>query len=351
MFMARKPTFRDIARHADVALSTVSQVLNNKPGVSHETRQRVLEAAAELGYRQRVFTDSVISPHLNTIALLTKRCNEDPVDINPFYSYVLAGAERECQQHSIGLMYASIEVDENSRALNMPTSVFEQRVDGVIVVGAFLEETISEISQQVRQNVVLVDAYTADRSRYDSVLIDNCKGAYDAVSYLINNGHHCIGLVGSHSESYPSILQRRAGYLKALQMHDIPNSYIEDSLLDRTNAVDATLRLLRRAPEITAIFACNDDVAIGVMTAVQEMGFSVPEHISVVGFDDIDLAQRVIPTLTTVYVDKVLMGITAVRLLRDRAASPERSALTTTLSTQLVVRQSMRQLISKSAIP
>jgi LacI family transcriptional regulator len=351
MFMARKPTFRDIARHADVALSTVSQVLNNKPGVSSETRQRVLEAAAELGYRQRVLTDSVISPHLSTIALLTKRCNESLVDINPFYSYILAGAERECQRHNIGLMFASIEVDENSRALGMPTSVFEQRVDGVIVVGAFLEETISEISRHVGQNIVLVDAYIAGRSLYDSVLIDNTNGAFDAVSYLIANGHRHIGLIGSHPGSYPSILQRRDGYLHALQTHGIPDIYIEDSLLDRFNAQDATLRLLRRAPEITAIFACNDDVAIGVMNAVKELGLEVPEHVSIVGFDDIDLAEQVYPMLTTVYVDKVLMGITAVRLLRDRAASPERSALTTTLSTQLVVRQSMRQLISKSAIP
>ncbi len=346
--MVKKITFRDIARQADVAVSTVSQVLNNKPGVSTETRQRVLEVAAQLGYRQRVVSDAVISPRLNTLALLTKRYNGDPVHINPFYSYVLAGAERECQRHNIGLMYANIEVDENSRAVSLPTSVFLQRVDGVIIVGAFLEETISEISRQAGHNIVLVDAYTTGKTVYDSVLIDNLNGAFNAVSYLIANGHRHIGLIGSHPHSYPSILERRAGYLKALQAHGIQETYIEDSLLERADAFEATLRLLRRAPQITAIFACNDNIAIGVMNAVQKLGLSVPGQVSVVGFDDIDLAQEVSPPLTTVHVDKVLLGVMAVRLSQDRAASPGRPALTTTLSTQLIVRESVQPLMGST---
>lgn len=346
--MVKHPTFRDIARQADVALSTVSQVLNNRPGVALETRQRVLEAATELGYRQRIVGDSVISPNLNTIALLTKRHNGDPVHINPFYSYVLAGAERECQRHNIGLLYTSIEVDENSRALRLPASILDQRVDGVIIVGTFLEETISDISRQAGQNIVLVDAYTSGKTSYDGVLIDNFNGAFNAVSYLIENGHRHIGLIGSHSHSYPSILERRKGYVKALQAHGIQTTYIEDCLLERADAFDATLRLLIRAPEITAIFACNDNVAIGVMNAVQKLGLGVPEDVSVAGFDDIDLAQEVTPTLTTVHVDKVLLGVMAVRMLKDRAESPERPVLTTTLSTQLIVRESVRQLIGRS---
>jgi LacI family transcriptional regulator len=348
IFMAKKTTFRDIAKQADVALSTVSQVLNNRPGVSQETRLRVLEVASELGYRQRIAIDSVISPRLNTIALLTKRHNGEPVRINPFYSYALAGAERECQRHNIGLMYANIEVDEDSRALTLPTSLLDQRVDGIIIVGTFLEETISEITRYTGHNVVLIDAYTSGKNSHDSVLIDNLNGAFNAVSYLIDNGHQHIGLIGSHARSHPSILERRDGYLKALQAHQIDHTYIEDSVLERASAYEATVRLMNRAPEITAIFACNDNVAIGVMNAVQKMGLSVPEDVSVVGFDDIDLAQEVTPPLTTVHVDKVLLGVMAVRMLKDRTESPERPALTTTLSTQLIVRDSVRKLINRS---
>lgn len=347
--MSKRPTFRDIAKRADVALSTVSQVLNNRPGVSAETRQRVLDAAAELGYKQRIVVDTAVSPRLETLVLLTKRENGEPVKINPFYSYVLAGAERECARHNIGLMYASIEVDANSRAVALPGILLDQRVDGAIIVGAFLEETISEIRRQAGQHVVLVDAYTLDQAAYDSVLIDNPKGAYNAVNYLIENGHRNIGLIGSHPQSYPSIRERRAGYLRALQEHGLPTTYIEDTLLDRFEAYEATLRLLRRAPEVTAIFACNDNVAIGVMNAVQELGLTIPGDISVIGFDDIDLAQEVTPALTTVHVDKVLLGAMAIRMLRDRAESPERPTLTTTLSTQLIVRESVRPLMARSS--
>ena len=346
--MAKGPTFRDIAREADVALSTVSQVLNNKPGVSNETRQRVLAAAAELGYRKRIVSGSVISPYLNTIALLTKRLNDEPVHINPFYSYVLAGAERECQRHSIGLMYANIEVDENSHALSLPTSILDQRVDGVIIVGAFLETTISQIARQAGQNIALIDAYTSGKASYDSVLIDNENGAYDAVSYVIENGHQHIGLIGSHANAYPSIYERRRGYLRALHTHGIRATYIEDSLLERPDAYEATLRLLERAPQVTAIFACNDNVAIGVMNAAQHMGRRVPDDLSVIGFDDIDMAKETNPPLTTVHVDKGLLGVMAVRMLKDRAEQPERTVLTTTVSTQLVIRDSVRELIGRS---
>jgi LacI family transcriptional regulator len=126
---------------------------------------------------------------------------------------------------------------------------------------------------------------------------------------------------------------------------------VEDGLLDSTDAVDATLRLLRRAPEITAIFACNDTVAMGVISAARKLGLAVPERLSVVGFDDIDLAQEMKPTLTTVHVDKVLLGVLAVRMLRDHAASPERPALTTLLSTQLIVRESTQSWMGRTTEP
>jgi LacI family transcriptional regulator len=342
--MTKQPSLRDIAKQADVALSTVSQVLNNKPGVSPETRQHVLKVASELGYRYKVSVNAPVSPQLSTIGLVTKRFNGDPMNINPFYSYVLAGAERECQRHNISLMYANIEVDEDNHALSWPSMLLDQRVDGVIVVGAFLEETISHISRSAGQNIVLVDAYTANTATFDSVLIDNYNGAISAVNFLIENGHRHIGLIGSHLHSYPSILERRRGYEAALHQHGIEDIYIEDCALDRPYAFQATLRLLKRAPHITAIFACNDNVAVGVMNAAQNLGYKVPEDLSVIGFDDIDLAQEVTPPLTTMHVDKVLMGALALRHLRDRAETPDRTPIKTMISTQVIVRESVRDI-------
>lgn len=339
--MAKNPTLRDIARHADVAVSTVSQVLNNRPGVSAETRQHVLACANDLGYRHRITIQAPLSTRIETIGVITKLREGDPLNMNPFYSHILAGAERECQRQHINMMYATIDVDATNRALSLPAMLLDERVDGVIVVGAFLEKTISDISQRARHNMVLADAYTPGALEFDSVLIDNINGAMSAVTYLIGRGHRHIGLIGSNPHSYPSILERRQGYLMALAQAGITATYIEDGLLDRTDAQAAVLRLINRAPEITAIFACNDNVAIGVMNALHEVGLRVPQDISVIGFDDIDLAQEVTPPLTTIHVDKVLIGTMAVRHLKDRVLDPERTPVKTMVSTQLIERKSV----------
>src|SRR5690606_33374821 len=123
-----------------------------------------------------------------------------------------------------------------------------------------------------------------------NVLIDNLDGARTAVRHLIANGHRHIGLVGSQPDSYPSILERRQGYLDALAEHGL-QPFIEDSVLSRQDAYDATRRLVARAPEITAIFACNDEVALGVLNALQDDGLRVPDDVSLIGFDNIDLVQ------------------------------------------------------------
>ncbi|MBI5959734.1 MAG: substrate-binding domain-containing protein, partial [Chloroflexi bacterium] len=165
-----------------------------------------------------------------------------------------------------------------------------------------------------------------------------------AVDYLIENGHSRIGLIGSLPDAYPSIRERRKGYTRALKQHGIEPSYIENGPLTREGGYKATQRLLKRAPEITAIFACNDNVAIGVMNAAQDLGRHIPDDLSVIGFDDIDLSQEVTPPLTTIHVDKMLMGVLGVRQLRDRIENPARTRLTTILSTQLIIRKSVRSL-------
>ena len=340
--MAKKPTLRAIADYADVALSTVSQVLNNKPNVSPEMRHRVLAAAANLGYRSKIQSHTPLSTEIKTIGFLTKRRNGDALSFNPFYSPIIAGAEAECRRHNIGLMYANIEVDEHNHAISLPSILLEERVDAVIVLGAFLEETLGHISTRANQ-IVLVDAYTSNGDEFDRVLVDNVSGAIKAMKHLIAAGHRQIGLIGSEADSYPSIAERRQGYFAALEQYNL-KPFVEDSALDRSEAYEATKRLIARVPEITAIFACNDNVAIGVMNALQDVGLQVPDQISVVGFDNIDLAQELKPALTTMHVDKVLMGVIAVRQLMDRAINPNRASLKILVSTQVIERETVRTI-------
>ncbi|MBI5928810.1 MAG: LacI family DNA-binding transcriptional regulator [Chloroflexi bacterium] len=337
------PTIQDIARESGFSLGTVSQALRNMPGVSVETRTRVHEVASALGYQRQIRISSPINQQLSTVGLLMKQMTDSSLRINPFYSYVLAGTERECQRHNLSLMYANLEVDEHNQALNWPSMLLNDRVDGILVVGAFLKDTITRIGEESNKTIVLVDAY-APLQKFDSVVADNLNGGYQATKYLIEQGHTHIGLVGSNPDAYPSIRERRKGYTRALKEFGIPDTYIEDSPLTRDGVYEATLRLLKNSPQITALFACNDEVAIAAMNAANELGLSIPDDLSIVGFDDIDLAQEITPPLTTVHVDKTLMGVLAVRHLRDRSENPERTSITTVVSTQLIIRESVRSL-------
>lgn len=337
-----RPTLRDIAHASGLSLGTVSQALNHKPGVADATRARVFEVAEALGYDIQPQHSFPAPDTLTTIGLVIKQDDQQPVPVNPFYSHVLGGVERECQRHGLSLMFASVEVDERNRVLNWPPLLLDGRVDGLIIVGAFFEDTLAAIDRHA-QVVVLVDAY-APKLPIDSILSDNLNGAVSAVEHLISCGHTRIGLIGSAPDAYPSVRERRKGYTRALENAGISATYIEDGLLTRDDAYAATLRLLRRSPEITAIFACNDEVALGVMDAAHELQRVLPHDLSVVGFDDIDVAKSTKPGLTTVHVDKALMGMLGVRQLFERFADPARARLTITVGTELIVRESVHHI-------
>lgn len=337
-----KPTLRDVAKRAGVSLGTASNALNNRAHVSEDARTRVLEAADALGYHIRL-RPTVARGDVGVIGVIGKVMNGETITVNPFYSHVLAGIERECQQHHISLLLANIEVDRQNRPINLPPMVLDGQVDGILMIGTFLEDTIHLIGDQFTKPVVLVDSY-APGMGFDSAVTDNLNGAFSAVEYLIWQGHQHIGLVGSTPDAYPSIRERRKGYMRALKRYHIPHVYIEDSLLTHDEAQQAARTLLERAPQITAIFACNDEAAAGVYSAAQALGRAIPRDLSVIGFDDIDLAQQMTPPLTTIHVEKTLLGTIAVRHLKDRIENPQRPSLTTLISTQPTIRASVRPL-------
>ncbi|MCA9914522.1 MAG: substrate-binding domain-containing protein, partial [Anaerolineae bacterium] len=310
-------------------------------------RQRVLAVAKKLGYSKTGNGILLQNPSISTIGLLTR---SDPdggsMLTNTFFSQIIVNIERECQRNNLNLMYANIEVDENGHTNNMPPMLLDELVDGVIVVGAFIEDTITDIYRRAGNNIVLIDGYTAAEIAFDSILIDNRQGAALATEHLIKNGHRKIGLIGSNINDYPSIAQRREGYLQTLARHGIHESYIGESNLLVHTGYEATLRLMKKHPEITAIFACNDVTAVNaVIAALRELGYRVPDDISVIGFDDTDIASQSNPTLTTIRVDRELMGILGVQRLIEQSKNPERSPIKTLISTQLIERHSVKRLV------
>lgn len=339
--MTDTPTLRDVARLAGVSLGTASQAINNRPNVATETRARVMDAAAQLGYQipDRTRYASNDFTEISTIAALVKITPHLNPPIDPFNQLILSGAERECQSRGIRLMYTGVEVDLYSTVKQFPSLELNKNDNGLLLIGGYLSESISQYVKQNNLPLVLVDSYS--ESDFDRVLTDNVKGAFDAVSYLIQQGHRRIGLIGCNADSYPSIRQRREGYLRALEAHGIDQHYIEESDLYGASGYNATFSLLQRAPEISAIFVCNDDTALGVMRAAREMQRKIPDDLSLIGFDDLAPVAEMM-SLATMHIDKMLMGTLGTRLLIERIQNPDRVPVTVTLGVRLVPRESVR---------
>jgi DNA-binding LacI/PurR family transcriptional regulator len=240
----------------------------------------------------------------------------------------------------INLLYATLPVDENNHAVQVPRLLLEESTEGLLLVGTLLDDALAPVLEQKAVPIVLVDAY-ASLEKYDAVVSDNVRGACRAVNYLIQRGHRHIGLVGTCPDGYPSLRERRLGYIQALKEHGLTETYCVDCAPKKEVALEVAMQFLSQHPQVTAIFGCNDEIALATMRAAQALGRRVPEDLSVVGFDDIDLAQHVNPALTTMHVDKAGMGRMAVQLLINRVEHPDAEPVTSVICPRLIERESV----------
>lgn len=345
-----KVTLTDIARESGVSAATVSLALRNKTGLREETRQRVLDVAQQLGYLHQPSNRAASRLGVQSIGVIVKARNNDPAATNSFYGPVLAGVEAVCRRHQIDLVYANLLVDEENVPVEPPRLLMEQHTDGLLVVGMQLDRTMQHLLQRDASPVVLVDAY-AENHPFDAVLTDNCAGASCATRYLIEQGHRHIAILGSLPHAFPSVVERRKGFLQALSAHDLP-PYFWDCPLWPDAAYTAVPAYLEQHPQVTAVFACNDAVAIALMKVAQEQPRLVPQTLSIVGFDNIEPAQHISPPLTTMHVDKVGMGRMAAQLLINRIEHPTAALVRTLIRPQLVPRKSVvpNQLLSPTVV-
>lgn len=339
----------EVAKVSGVSLSTVSLVLNQKPGIPDETRRRVLSAAQSSGY-QRKTNDSVNkpekSPQIRKLGVFVKSQIDDPIPptSNVFYSHVLAGIEESCRLHNLLLMLTSVRMDPNSFPIEIPRLLQNDAIDAVLLVGIRINEMLETALIQTSLPTVLVDAQSY-MHKFDSVVIKNFEGGYRITNYLIEQGHRHIAFVGGFEDSHPSFVDRRLGYLQALHDQGIKEHHISDCSYNDSQAILETLRQMRQeAPEISAIIACNDKVAVDLILSANGLGIPVPGEISIVGFDNIILAETVTPSLTTMNVDKISLGRLAVELLLYRLRYPEAAMIQTSLSAMLIERMSVRRI-------
>ena len=341
-----KVTIADIARASGVSPATVSLALRNKGGISTETRQRIVGVAQTLGYLVQIPSKADGRQAIHSIGVLLKARTDDGAMTQSFYGPVVAGIEEVCRRRQIHLVFANLLVDLENRPVEPPRLLTEQPTDGLLLVGMQINTASLSLFQQQSAPIVLVDAYV-ERDPYDAVVTDNLAGAYTATENLSKKGHRAIAIVGSQPQTFPSVIERRAGYCQALADHGL-QPYFWDCLLWPQAAYETIVTYLQRPPApITAFFSCNDAVATALLQALHEQGYAVPHDFSVLGFDNIELTQYTTPPLSTMRVDQQGMGRLAAQLLINRIEYPAAANVRAWIRPSLIERQSVATRISE----
>ena len=332
---AKNATMQDVADLAKVSKTTVSHVLNETRPVSEEKRQRVLNSIKELGYQPNILARSLRKSETGTIGLIV------PNSANPFYAEVSRGVESLSFDEGYNVILCNSDRNLDKEIANSEL-LLKKRVDGILFVGAWVGENIQHLHDIHKQGIPLavVDRFAPDID-IDSVRTDNHLGGWLATSHLLGLGHKRISCIGGTPEFTPNA-ERIIGYQKAMRDAGI---LIDDDLIIRTNfqfegGHRAAQQLLSLEDRPTAIFACNDLMAIGAMRAATDLGLRIPEDISIVGFDDIQMAQYACPQLTTIAQPMFDMGKRATEMLLERIRDvniPQRKRV---FEPKLVVRQS-----------
>ena len=324
-------TIRDVAKRAGVGVGTVSRVLNNSPSVSDSTRRKVLTAIDELSYTPNPSARRLSLGKTLSIAVIV------PFFTRPAFVERLRGVEYALSQSEYDLILFNVEttVERDIYFRELPR---RERVDGLLVIS--LSPPNGEVNYLLQAEVptVLVDAY---HPSLDHVVIDDVAGGRMATQHLIDLGHSKISLVSDplvNPFNFVSSRDRYQGYRQALAEAGIPfrPEYHRQAPHGREEARQMAADLLSLPDRPTAIFATSDTQAVGVLEAAQNMGLMVPEDLSVIGYDDIEMAEYL--HLTTIRQPLFALGIEAVELLLDSIASPPVAPRRVLLPIELVVR-------------
>jgi LacI family transcriptional regulator len=308
----KRATIRDVATRAGVSHQTVSRVINLNPNVADDTRERVLAAIRELGYVPSPMARGLLSNRTHSLGVVADDISDG------FFARMVAGAEAEARRRGYYLMIGSVEPDDDERGyLRL---MLERRVEGLILARPSVPLAPDDLLPARDAGVPLVGVGASVLPGFPVVDIDNHQGGYDATRHLLEHGHDRIATIVGPRE-WPSAAARLEGYRRALREAGIAEDaalieYVSDWGLASGQA--AAARLLERNVSFTAIFAQSDLIALGAIRQLRDARHRVPDDVSIVGYDDLPVADFVEPGLTTVHQPMQEVGALAAGLLLDQ---------------------------------
>jgi LacI family transcriptional regulator len=313
----RSATITDVAKHAGVSKKTVSRVINKEPNVREETREKVRVSIAELGFKRNPLGMALATNRSFFIALLSD---------NPSPGYLMdlqKGILQSCTEQQMGLFLYDCSYRSQSLVKEIEELVENTLVDGLILAPPICDK-IELLEMLDQKNVNYIRIGPKDLERGESIGFNATKSSYDMANYLLKLGHQDIGFIIGHPDQ-ESALRSEKGFRKAfaeakLQVNE---SLIVQGYYTYQSGIDAASVLLNKTPRPTAIFAANDEMAVGVLYEAQSHGLRVPDDISICGIDDISITTKVWPNITTMRHPLLSIGYQAASLLIERLKHKE----------------------------
>ncbi len=340
-------TLKDVARESGVNISTASRALNNSYGVHKDTRRHVLQVAARLNYRVNQVARGLVTGRSHSIGLVISDIR------NPFFAEVARGAEDAAFQAGRELVLCNSDLNAEKQ-MHYFDWLLSKRVDGIVVNSVVpLSPAQQDQFQAAGVPIVLLNLSLAQRHsplwRFSAALADNFAGGEIAANYLIDLGHtNVIHITGPRTHG--SFIDRAKGFLKVFRDRGLPKPEVIYGEHTFAVAYQAARQQFRSPRKITAIFAGNDVIAFGCIRAMMEKGIRIPEDVSIIGFDNIEMSQITSPPLTTIDQPKYETGKAAVEILLKMAKDNIREPEHRIIGVRLIERQSCRSL-SGSAAP
>ncbi|HEX4066754.1 MAG TPA: LacI family DNA-binding transcriptional regulator [Acidobacteriaceae bacterium] len=330
----RKPsvTVRQIAESANVSIGTVSHVLNGSAAVTEERRRRVMDAVEKLGYRPSQLARGLRSNSTTMLGMII------PDITNPFFPGIVRGAEDLAFRHGYRLVLCNSDND-SAREISYLDDLRAFRPSGLLIIPS-APGPIMQSLRHSETSVVFVDRCPPEWDG-DFVTTDNEGGAWQVGSHLLGLGHRRLAVI-TGPLNVSNAADRLLGFRRALAEAGValgPES-IQEARFNSESGYTAAMRLLQMVPRPTAIFASNDLLACGTLSAAEQLGLRCPDDLSIAGFDNLEFVEHTAPALTTVHQSGYQMGATACRVLLERIADPGKAPVRTVLPTELKIRNS-----------
>ena len=334
---------KDIAERAGVSSASVSNVLNDKGGVSEATAKRILEIAAELGYS----TPRTIACAKDYVRFVSFKRHGLVVMDTQFFAETIQALERQCHQAGFKMVISNIHMEKDADYFERIRDICQEECAGILLLATEMYPEDIDLFARTAAPLVVVDSLFRNK-QFNCVTMNNEEAGYMATDRLIQMGHTRIEHITSNVQ-FNNVMYRRKGYESA--MADAGLSFDGNSVWHVTPTIDGAYRdmlelINKRSAELpTAFFAANDIIAAGCVRALKEKGYSIPNHVSIIGMDDLSICQITSPTLSTIRVLREAIAHIAVRRLLNLMANDDPGAVQKTqVENEYIERQSVKRI-------